>query len=420
VATDSIYHDLLSSLGAAIREDSGSLAVLLIEVTDVSDLHARLGFEPGAALMQTLAGRFDAALAGRGNVIQFRDGSFCVWVKGIRNSGHAVLAAEKLWRTMNDTISAAGARSQATHIGMALHPVHGSVPEELLRKAQLAATAARKRAARVQAFDDDCATEVLDHWALSDAFASALDSGEVAMHYQPKIRIDDGRVAGAEALMRWLLDGVPVATPDVFIPIAEESGLIQDTTWYALSNALRHAAELDDLRIAVNISPPMLHHHEFLDMVQSAVSNWQTKPGHLTLEVTEGALIADFEQAIARLSRLRDLGVRISIDDFGTGYSSLSYFKKIPADELKIDKSFVRSMLQESADRQLVETIVTLARQFKLDIVAEGVEDRATLAALATMGCHYAQGFLFAPALSFEQFRSWVSRASEMPTSAAR
>ena len=124
--------------------------------------------------------------------------------------------------------------------------------------------------------------------------------------------------------------------------------------------------------------------------------------------MTEGALIADFEEAIERLSRLRELGVRISIDDFGTGYSSLSYFKKIPADELKIDKSFVSRMLQDPADRRLVETIVTLARQFNLNIVAEGVEDRATLEALATMGCHHAQGFLFAPALSFAELRAWI------------
>jgi EAL domain-containing protein (putative c-di-GMP-specific phosphodiesterase class I) len=210
--------------------------------------------------------------------------------------------------------------------------------------------------------------------------------------------------------MRWLKDGSTVATPDVFIPLADEAGLTPNVTWHALSNALRQVAPLEGIGVAVNVSPAMLHHREFLDMVQTAVENWQTRPGQLTLEVTEGGLIADFEQAIARLTRLRDLGIRISIDDFGTGYSSLSYFKKIPAHELKIDKSFVSRMLQETADRRLVETIVTLASQFSLDIVAEGVEDRATLDALASIGCHYAQGHLFAPALSFEQFRGWLAR----------
>jgi EAL domain-containing protein (putative c-di-GMP-specific phosphodiesterase class I) len=132
------------------------------------------------------------------------------------------------------------------------------------------------------------------------------------------------------------------------------------------------------------------------------------KSGGLTLEITEGALIVDFEQATARLARLREFGVRISIDDFGTGYSSLSYFKKIPADELKIDKSFVMRMLSDEADQRLVQTIITLAHQFRLDVVAEGVEDQRTLDVLARMSCDYAQGYLIAPALDAEQLEIWL------------
>jgi len=407
-AADGAYRHLLNMLGTALQGESGIRALLLIEITDLSELHARLGFEAGAALMQSLKEHFAAALGGRGTVIRFREGSFCVLVQGIRNSGHALLASEKLWRTMEERMAAVGIRALAAHIGIALYPTHATKPDDLLRKAQLAAAAARKRSLRVLAFDDGCAEQVLQHWALGEAFAAALESGEVSMFYQPKIRVADGQVAGAEALMRWLRGGKPVATPDVFIPLAEEAGLTQNTTWYALSNALRQSAELGGLPVAVNITPAMLHHRELLDMVQTAITNWRAQPGRLTLEITEGALIADFEQAIKRLTQLRELGVRISIDDFGTGYSSLSYFKKIPADELKIDKSFVSRMLQEPADRRLVETIVTLARQFKLEIVAEGVEERATLDVLAAMSCDYAQGYLFAPALSFDDFRCRV------------
>jgi EAL domain-containing protein (putative c-di-GMP-specific phosphodiesterase class I) len=166
----------------------------------------------------------------------------------------------------------------------------------------------------------------------------------------------------------------------------------------------------EGLRVAVNITPGMLHHHDFVEMVRSAVSTWSVKSGGLTLEITEGALIADFDQAAARLARVREFGVRISIDDFGTGYSSLSYFKKIPADELKIDKSFVMRMLTDEADQRLVETIITIARQFKLDVVAEGVENQSTLEVLARMGCDYAQGYLFAPALNAEQLGVWLRR----------
>jgi EAL domain-containing protein (putative c-di-GMP-specific phosphodiesterase class I) len=152
----------------------------------------------------------------------------------------------------------------------------------------------------------------------------------------------------------------------------------------------------------------MLHHRDFLEMVRTAVATWTMDSSLLTLEITEGALIVDFEQATERLARLRELGVQISIDDFGTGYSSLSYFKKVPADELKIDKSFVMRMLCDEADQRLVLTIINLARQFKLAVVAEGVEDQPTLDVLARMNCDYAQGFLFAPALDAEQLRDWL------------
>jgi EAL domain-containing protein (putative c-di-GMP-specific phosphodiesterase class I) len=175
---------------------------------------------------------------------------------------------------------------------------------------------------------------------------------------------------------------------------------------------MQQAAACEGLSVAVNITPGMLHHRDFVEMIRSAASTWTIKRGGLTLEITEGALIVDFEQATARLARLRELGVRISIDDFGTGYSSLSYFKRIPADELKIDKSFVMRMLSDEADQRLVETIITLAHQFRLDVVAEGVEDQLTLDMLARMGCDFAQGYLFAPALTAEQLRVWLRASS--------
>jgi EAL domain-containing protein (putative c-di-GMP-specific phosphodiesterase class I)/GGDEF domain-containing protein len=403
------HRELLAALDGAVQRAEGSFALLLINVTDLPGLQARLGFEACAAFLRALSERFGLTLGKRGTVLRFGDASFCVLVSAIRNGGHAVLAAEKLARVAEEAMSdAALTIAPELNIGIALCPLQATEAESLLRKAQLAAAAVRKRTARLQVFDDSCAEEVLTPWTLGNAFAEALRSGGLEVHYQPKLCIADGRAAGAEALMRWLQDGKPVATPDVFIPLAEEAGLIQETTWYALSNALQQATAHGELRVAVNISPGMLHHHDFVEMIRTALSAWSVKSGGLTLEITEGALIIDFEQATARLARLRELGVRISIDDFGTGYSSLSYFKKISADELKIDKSFVMRMLTEDADQRLVETIINLARHFRLDVVAEGVEDQPTLDMLARMGCDYAQGYLFAPALSAEKLGVWL------------
>ena len=396
-------------LESAIRSADGALALLLIDIVDLPTLQARLGFEVSAALLQRLSDCFTRALLERGTVLRFGDARFCVVVRAIRNRGHALLAAEKLARAAEEAMTEAAVTiAPEINIGIALYPLQAADAESLLRKAQLAAAAVQKRAARLQVFDESCTEQVLTPWELGDAFAEALRSGALQVFYQPKLRISDSRAVGVEALMRWLRDGRPVATPDVFIPLAEEAGLIQDTTWYALSNSLQQEVLRDALSVAVNITPGMLHHRDFVEMIRSAVSTWNVKNGNLTLEITEGALIVDFEQATRRLARLRDIGVRISIDDFGTGYSSLSYFKKIPADELKIDKSFVMGMLADESDQRLVETIITLARQFRLDVVAEGVENEQTLKMLAQMGCDYAQGYLFAPALSAEQLGSWL------------
>jgi len=384
---------------------------MLLDVADFPRLQARLGFEASGVLLRSLSEHLSLALGDRGTVLRFGDASFCVLVRAIRNRGHAILAAERLARAIEQAMAdVAIVTAPQINIGIALYPLQATDAQDLLRKAQLAAAAVHVRAARLQVFDESCAEQVLKGWALGEAFAEALESGELQVFYQPKIRIADGRAVGVEALSRWLRDGKPVATPDVFIPLAEEAGLIRDATWYVLSNSLQQAALWDGLHVAVNITPGMLHHSDFVEMIRSAVSIWSAKSGGLTLEITEGALIADFDQAAARLARVRDLGVRISIDDFGTGYSSLSYFKKIPADELKIDKSFVMGMLTDEANQRLVQTIINLAHQFNLNVVAEGVENQASLDLLARMGCNYAQGYFFAPALNADQLSLWLKR----------
>jgi diguanylate cyclase (GGDEF)-like protein len=403
---------LLAAVSDAIASSQqGSLALMLLDVADFPRLQARLGFEASGVLLRSLSEHLSLALGDRGTVLRFGDASFCVLVRAIRNRGHAILAAERLARAIEQAMAdVAIVTAPQINIGIALFPLQATDAQDLLRKAQLAAAAVHVRAARLQVFDDSCAEQVLKGWALGEAFAEALESGELQVFYQPKIRIADGRAVGVEALSRWLRDGEPVATPDVFIPLAEEAGLIRDATWYVLSNSLQQAALWDGLHVAVNITPGMLHHSDFVEMIRSAVSIWSAKSGGLTLEITEGALIADFDQAAARLARVRELGVRISIDDFGTGYSSLSYFKKIPADELKIDKSFVMGMLTDEANQRLVQTIINLAHQFNLNVVAEGVENQASLDLLARMGCNCAQGYFFSPALSADQLSLWLKR----------
>lgn len=403
------HAELLAELGSALSASNGSFALLFIDVSDFPTLQARLGFEVSSALVESLFAHFTAALGERGTVLRFGDARFCILVNAIRNRGHALLAAEKMTRAADEAMSdAAVTIAPDLTIGIALYPLHGAEAGSLLRNAQLAGASVSQHKKRINVFDESCMLHVLKPWEMSNTFAEALRAGQLQVFYQPKLRIADGRTVGVEALLRWLKDNRPIATPDVFIPLAEQAGLIEDTTWFVLSNSLQEAARWSDLSVAVNITPSMLHHRDFVEMVRSAMATWKVKRGNLTLEITEGALIADFAEASARLGLLRDLGVHISIDDFGTGYSSLSYFKKIPADELKIDKSFVLRMLADESDQRIVKTIINLAHQFGLEVVAEGVETEGTLSMLVEMGCDYAQGYLFAPALPKDQLQDWL------------
>ncbi len=410
-SADFSHAPALRALAPELGRPDVSVALLMVELFDVSKFQARLGFAACARLLQALEEGITQALHPRGSVTRLGDGRFCVILQAIRNSGHAMLAAHKLMRVADGVMNDASlALKYKLNVGIALYPAQANDAESLLQSAQLAAAAARNREVPALVFDEACAAQIIKPWELAEAFARALDTGEISMFYQPKLSVSTEQTAGVEVLMRWLSNGKPVATPDVFIPLAEESGLIHAATWYAFSNALRLAGECGGLPVAVNITPGMLHHREFINMVRSAIATWGVREASLTLEVTEGGLIANFDEAKQRLKKLRDAGVRISIDDFGTGYSSLSYFKKIPADELKIDKSFIMNMMNDVDDQHLVRTILDLAGQFKLDTVAEGVEDRATFVALAEMGCQYVQGYLFAPALSAEKLQEWLVR----------
>jgi predicted signal transduction protein with EAL and GGDEF domain len=415
------YAALTAELRASLLATQGSAAVLLVDIPEASRMQARLGFDASEVLLDALAGQFAAAIGPRGVVHRFGDARFCVILKSVHNRGHAVLAAEKLLRTADHVLAdSAVAIKPDMPLGIALAPQHATEAGELLRYAQLAATTAGQRRERLHVFDAESSAQIQRPWELGESFLRALDGGELQVFFQPKIHIADGRVSGCEALMRWLdAQGRPIARPDVFLGLAEEAGMMHDATWYSLTNSLPLLRDLPGMSVAVNVTPGMLHHREFVEMVRTAVQNWHVPPGGLTLEVTEGAIIGDFEQASRLLNRVRDMGVRVSIDDFGIGYSSLSYFKRIPADELKIDKSFTLGSARDPHDAELVRTILGLGRQFGLSVVAEGVEDAPTLAMLRSIGCDYAQGYFFSPPLERRRFIEWVAQQHGGQVSAA-
>jgi EAL domain-containing protein (putative c-di-GMP-specific phosphodiesterase class I) len=235
----------------------------------------------------------------------------------------------------------------------------------------------------------------------------AIDNDELALVYQPKVSLESGRCIGAEALIRWHHPQRGMVPPDQFIPLAEQTGLIQPLSRWVLSTALRQARAWHDagvdIPIAVNLSMRDLHDPELPDTVAELLAKWDVAPTRLMVEITENGLMADPARALQTVIGLRTMGIRIAIDDFGTGYSSLAYLKRLPVDELKIDRSFVRELAADQDDLAIVRSTISLGHDLGLRIVAEGVEDAATLDLLAELGCDVGQGYHISRPVSPQQ-----------------
>jgi EAL domain-containing protein (putative c-di-GMP-specific phosphodiesterase class I) len=230
--------------------------------------------------------------------------------------------------------------------------------------------------------------------------------------------MDDLQPVGAEALMRWPHQTRGLIPTEQFIKIAEQTGQIRAMTMWALNTAMRHAGTWKHggpLSVAVNVPAELVGQDDLPDLVENALQLWGTPGVELVLEITERSLVTDPKHSFGILSRIRDLGVKISIDDFGTGYSCLAYFKDIPADELKIDQSFVRGMLTDTASADIASLIIDLAHRFGLSVVAEGVEDPQTFALLRERNCDVVQGHLFAKAMPLDGFVQWLQQAVDDP-----
>ena len=249
-------------------------------------------------------------------------------------------------------------------------------------------------------------------FSLESELRTAIGEGELNLYYQPKIDLRTGRISGMEALVRWHSPTRGLIPPDKFIPVAEQTGLIQPLTLWVLNTALRRrfpkTCEGTDLSVAVNLSPRNLNDAELPELVLRALETWNAEPSRLILEITENAIMEDPANSLKILSRLSSLGISLSIDDFGTGYSSLAYLKKLPVDELKVDRSFVMTMVEQKDDAMIVRSVIELGRNFGLKTVAEGVESEEIWHQLLDLGCDYAQGYYMSPPMPYEKLNQWI------------
>ncbi|MGH8196993.1 MAG: putative bifunctional diguanylate cyclase/phosphodiesterase [Steroidobacteraceae bacterium] len=415
-AGSSGYADCLEAIRTRLAAREAKLygiAVLVVYVHHLERLFASAGHVNAARMLDELRNRLSQVSKPGDYFARLGDRKFVFVLSNLRNEGHALLAANKILRTGSERVAAGGQHANVRlSIGIAMYPGHGRHPEELIQFAEIALLEAWKTSQPTVVYTARKADELVAGWDLETQLANALEHGDLVMNYQPKLSLPKLEVVGAEALMRWNRPESGNVPPEVFIDVAEMTGQIDPLTRFAFHRALRQLGEwpknLGPIGVAVNVTPSIICNPEIVDVIRNAAGLWSVDLTRLTVEVTENALMVDRERSHRVLTEIRELGARVSIDDFGTGYSSLSYLKQIPADELKIDKSFVMNMLADDADRKIVEQIIALGHSFDLEVVAEGVETAEVAERLAGMGCDQAQGFHYARPLPPSEVPAWI------------
>lgn len=397
VFTDRLAHAL------ADCSDAAQSSVLFIDLDCFKLVNDTYGHAAGDTVLIEAARRIEELLGPDMLAARLGGDEFAVLTRNVSGAddvvalGKAIVAALTRPVVRDEAILPCGAS-----VGIAIAPEHGRTGETVLRAADIALYEAKSRGRGTSVlFHPRLLHEVQEQRELEMDLRGALERGELEVWYQPLLDIASRRTVGYEALLRWHHPRRGTVEPCVFIPLAEEAGLIGPIGEWVLREALAEAAGWqDDLTIAVNVSPAQMRGDALLGQVVGALATSGVAPARLELEITETLLMEASDMHLRTLHRLRALGVRIALDDFGTGYSSLNYLRQFPFDKLKVDRSFVSDIDDEPESRAIVETVLGLARKFSMMTTAEGIESEAQLARLVAMGCSQAQGFLFAKPLA--------------------
>ncbi len=397
-------------------------AALFVDLDNFKDINDTLGHEAGDKLLLAIADRFLATVRSSDTVGRLGGDEFVILTEGNSLAAGPELLAERLHEVLNEPFHLEGFEGRPVTITGSIGISSGlrSSAEELLRDADLALYRAKGDGKdRWVLFEPTMQSEVLDRLGLKMDLQSALERGEFFLLYQPLFDLATTRIYGVEALIRWCHPTRGVVGPDDFIPMLEESGLIVEVGRWVLAEACRQTAEWKrhghDLTISVNVSMRQLEAPVLVDHVREALHAAELEPGALLLEITETALMRDADSTIARLTKLKSLGVLIAIDDFGTGYSSLGYLRQFPVDAVKIDRSFITAMGDSPESGVLVHTMVALGRALGLGTVAEGIEDEFQLERLRTEGCERGQGFLVSRPISPPEIEAMLVARRDIP-----
>ncbi|MFC4065763.1 putative bifunctional diguanylate cyclase/phosphodiesterase [Actinoplanes subglobosus] len=423
-----MLHDQLDTAVRHGYETGEPFSLLLIDLDRFKEINDTLGHHTGDELLVEVAQRLDDGCRGDDVVVRLGGDEFALIMPTTPDQPEAVEAGHRILEVLRRPIQLSGLTVDIdASIGVAVYPRDGADAAELLQHADVAMYAAKRRHGGVAGYDASLDEGDASRLSLQSELRQGIERGELVVFYQPKVDVATRMPCGAEALVRWQHPARGLLAPDSFIPLAEDTGLIDLITIEVLDQALAQIArwaELDHpLPVSVNIPARSLTDDTFPATVATALQRHGVRPELLTLEITESAVIADMMRAGEVLGELREQGVNISIDDFGTGYSSIAHLRDMPPHELKIDRSFVMKMCENSRDETIVRAVVDLARNLRLRVVAEGVETESALQALDDLGCHEAQGYHISRPLPAADLTAWLAGAgagSGMANSAGR
>ncbi len=426
--------DLSWSLKTAKRHEE-QLALLSIEIDNFDNVNDTIGLNVGDEVLRIVTHRIQKVIRecdvlGRSTeykgatttLFHLDSSDFSLIIDRIHSVDHAAVVAKRILKTLKKPMRVAGTGIYVTaSIGIASTPPECDEPSDLLRLATSARDYVKKLGGDSFQFSSNAINEMYKkRLKLETGLRKALEKEELILFYQPKVEIVTGIIKGVEALLRWQSDEGIVA-PNDFIPLAEETGLIVPIGEWVLSEACRQLKEWHQsagipISMSINLSARQFSDANFLQTIKRVINNSCIEEHFLTLELTESMLLDDIDEKIKLMKTLRAMGLKLSIDDFGKGYSSLNYLRKLPLDELKIDRSFIMEMSNSSECRAIVSTIVFLARSLKLSTVAEGIEKKEELAFLRELGCGQYQGLLFSGPVTSNEITELVQNPNFMDT----
>jgi diguanylate cyclase (GGDEF)-like protein len=407
-----LLHDRLEQAARAANRDSKPLALLVMDLDGFKEVNDTFGHHAGDNVLQQVASRVRATLRDADTVARLGGDEFAILLPSTDIDG-AVLAAQKVLHEIERPLLL-DSRPLAIRasVGVACFPEHGASAETLLQKADVAMYLAKSDRQGIAVYAPDRERHTHRRLTLIGELRQALDARQFVLDYQPIVHLKTGVVAGVEALVRWNHPQHGRLLPVDFVDLAEQTGLINQLTTIVLDTALSEWSGLETttpLTVAVNLSPRNLQDPELPQRVEDFLNLHGAAPSTLALEITENVLLTDPTRSMECLQRLHAMGVRIVIDDFGTGYSSLSYLRRLPVNELKIDRSFIAD-LSSGRDDVIVRSTIELAHNLGLSVVGEGVESAAIHDQLLALGCDTAQGSYFADPAPVAQMRGWIAR----------